>query len=120
MLGVGPFERLPTHLRRQAQPESKGVLEDALEECSHELLVSHKFWSSRDPGGIKGLRRWQSGGQAPSIPRIYITTHGSLHTSECGAIHIIWCITSIKNALGVLSPLGNVAHQTIIRLGTTQ
>lgn len=82
-LGVGPCERLPTHLRRQAQPESKDILGDALEECSHELLVSHKFWSPKDPGGIKGPRRWQSYELAPSIP--CIRNHsGSLQTSECG------------------------------------
>lgn len=120
VLGVGPFERLPTHQRRQAQPESTDVSEDALEKYSHEFLVSHKFWSPRDPDGIKGSGRWQSGGQDPSIPHIYITTHCSLHSSECGAFHIIWCITFIKNALGILSPLGNVAHQIIMGLGTTQ
>lgn len=69
-LGVGPCEQLPTHLRRQAQTESKDILGDALEECSHELLVSHKFWSPKDPGGIKGPRRWQSYKLAPSIPCI--------------------------------------------------
>lgn len=77
--------------------------------------VLTSFWCPVSFGLILG----QSGGQAPSIPRTHVPTHGSLPTSEYWAIHIVWCVTFMKNALGSY-PHCDTAHQTPVGLGKIQ
>lgn len=92
---------------------------DIQEECSFELLVSRKIRSPRALGGIKGLRReWSMGRLLPS--HVYPCVLTAVLTPVSCAMQTICCVTSIKNAFSILSPLWNIAHQTIVGLGKTQ
>lgn len=82
----------------------------ALMECSHELLVSRKFWSNP-------WAEWWAGSFYPT----YTHAHSwlSSHLWVLGHSH---CLMSNfhEKCLGVLSSLWHRAHQTPVGLGKTQ